>query len=162
MTPVRDLDEPGNRKGGSKPFCPEPGQPEARRRTRRSSRFGRDNQEHDQHRRDRRQHGRQQRPFADDRRQESDACRQSEGYSKEKQGVTWFRCHLAGLRNAVGPPGPARAAARWRFPIDYRQLNRDSIGLASHIFCADKGDFYEIADGLPQYPKGSPGILVAE
>ncbi|MEC9462543.1 MAG: GFA family protein, partial [Pseudomonadota bacterium] len=25
----------------------------------------------------------------------------------------------------------------------------------SHIFCADKGDFYEINDGLPQYPASS-------
>lgn len=28
-----------------------------------------------------------------------------------------------------------------------------------HIFCADKGDFYEIADGLPQYAKGRPGLV---
>lgn len=28
-----------------------------------------------------------------------------------------------------------------------------------HIFCADKGDFYEIEDGLPQYAKSSPGIV---
>ncbi|MDO9418946.1 GFA family protein [Pararhizobium sp.] len=32
---------------------------------------------------------------------------------------------------------------------------------ASHIFCADKGDFYEITDGLPQYDKSSPDIIVA-
>ncbi|MBL0373822.1 GFA family protein [Rhizobium sp. KVB221] len=28
-----------------------------------------------------------------------------------------------------------------------------------HIFCADKGDFYEINDGLPQFRKDSPGIV---
>ena len=28
-----------------------------------------------------------------------------------------------------------------------------------HIFCADKGDFYEIQDGLPQFAKSSPGIV---
>ncbi|MCC5779626.1 GFA family protein [Nitratireductor sp. B36] len=32
----------------------------------------------------------------------------------------------------------------------------------SHIFVADKGDFYDIADGLPQYQRGSPGVIVAE
>jgi hypothetical protein len=29
------------------------------------------------------------------------------------------------------------------------------LKLESHIFVADKGDYYEIADGLPQYP-GTP------
>ena len=28
-----------------------------------------------------------------------------------------------------------------------------------HIFCADKGDFYEIEDGLPQYAKSSPSLV---
>ena len=36
------------------------------------------------------------------------------------------------------------------------------LTMTKHIFCADKGDFYEITDGLPQYEKGSAGILVAE
>jgi hypothetical protein len=36
------------------------------------------------------------------------------------------------------------------------------LKMTKHIFCADKGDFYEIADGLPQYEKGSAGLLVAE
>ncbi|MDE1995143.1 MAG: GFA family protein [Rhizobiaceae bacterium] len=35
------------------------------------------------------------------------------------------------------------------------------LKLAYHIFCADKGDFYEIADGLPQYRQGRPGLLTA-
>lgn len=26
--------------------------------------------------------------------------------------------------------------------------------MACHIFCADKGDYYEIDDGAPQYPQG--------
>ena len=29
------------------------------------------------------------------------------------------------------------------------------LAFGFHIYCADKGDFYEIADGLPQYPKGA-------
>lgn len=36
------------------------------------------------------------------------------------------------------------------------------LKLAYHIFCADKGDYYEIADGLPQYDRGSPGLVVAD
>lgn len=28
-----------------------------------------------------------------------------------------------------------------------------------HIFCADKGDFYEIEDDLPQFTKSSPGLV---
>jgi hypothetical protein len=31
-----------------------------------------------------------------------------------------------------------------------------------HIFVADKGDYYEIADGLPQFPRSTPSIKVAE
>lgn len=30
----------------------------------------------------------------------------------------------------------------------------------SHIFVADKGDYYEITDGLPQYEKSSPTVKV--
>ncbi|MDF1607411.1 GFA family protein [Hoeflea sp. YIM 152468] len=36
------------------------------------------------------------------------------------------------------------------------------LTLTKHIFCADKGDFYQIADGLPQYAKGSAGLRVAD
>lgn len=31
-----------------------------------------------------------------------------------------------------------------------------------HIFVADKGDYYEIDDGLPQFDKSTPTIKVAE
>lgn len=29
------------------------------------------------------------------------------------------------------------------------------LKIGYHIFCADKGSFYEITDGLPQYPQSS-------
>ncbi|WEX11571.1 GFA family protein [Chelativorans sp. AA-79] len=32
----------------------------------------------------------------------------------------------------------------------------------AHIFVADKGDYYEITDGLPQYARSSPSVPVAE
>ena len=31
----------------------------------------------------------------------------------------------------------------------------------SHIFMTDKGDYYEISDGLPKYERSSPGVMVA-
>ena len=34
------------------------------------------------------------------------------------------------------------------------------LTLAGHIFCADKGDYYEIADGLPQAPADDPSLTV--
>lgn len=30
--------------------------------------------------------------------------------------------------------------------------------IAGHIFCADKGDYYKIADGLPQAPSDDPKL----
>lgn len=35
---------------------------------------------------------------------------------------------------------------------------RTGLRLAAHIFCADKGDYYEIADGLPQTPADDPAF----
>lgn len=32
------------------------------------------------------------------------------------------------------------------------------VRLAGHIYCADKGDYYEIADGLPQAAGSDPGL----
>lgn len=37
----------------------------------------------------------------------------------------------------------------------------DLVG-QSHIFVGDKGDYYEIADGLPQFVKSAPSITVAQ
>lgn len=32
------------------------------------------------------------------------------------------------------------------------------LRLSGHIFCADKGDYYEICDGLPQAPASDPAL----
>ncbi|SFQ16077.1 Uncharacterized conserved protein [Roseivivax halotolerans] len=37
----------------------------------------------------------------------------------------------------------------------------DDLKLASHIFCADKGRYYEIADGLPQAAQDDPALALA-
>jgi hypothetical protein len=35
------------------------------------------------------------------------------------------------------------------------------LQMSYHIYCDDKGDFYEITDGLPQYEQGRPGLPTA-
>lgn len=35
------------------------------------------------------------------------------------------------------------------------------LRMAYHIYCDDKGDFYEITDGLPQYKQGRAGLPTA-
>lgn len=32
------------------------------------------------------------------------------------------------------------------------------LKIAYHIFCADKGTFYDITDGLPQFPQDAPAV----
>jgi len=36
------------------------------------------------------------------------------------------------------------------------------LKLTKHIFCADKGDYYEIADGLPQFEASDRSLRVVE
>lgn len=36
------------------------------------------------------------------------------------------------------------------------------LTLTHHIFCADKGDYYQISDGLPQFERSGKGVPVAE
>ena len=36
-----------------------------------------------------------------------------------------------------------------------------ALAASVHIFAADKGDFYAIADGLPQYDRSTPAVKVA-
>jgi len=51
--------------------------------------------------------------------------------------------------------------------LDYTSINAGAFdnptGLhgAMHIFVADKGDYYEITDGLPQHERSASGIVVA-
>lgn len=51
--------------------------------------------------------------------------------------------------------------------LDYTSINAGAFDKPSgmkgemHIFVADKGDYYEIADGLPQHARSSPKLVVA-
>ena len=82
------------------------------------------------------------------------------------EAITWYRASDFAKRGFCATCG---SAMFWKHEADpFISVLAGSfdeptgLKITSHIFCADKGDFYEIADGLPQYPKGSPGILVAE
>lgn len=77
--------------------------------------------------------------------------------------ITWYASSDEGRRGFCRHCG---SALFWK----YRGSDQISIQAGTldkptrltpgyHIFCADKGDFYEINDGLPQFEKSSPGLL---
>lgn len=73
-----------------------------------------------------------------------------------KDSLRWFRSSAKAERGFCGTCG---GNLFWRM-IDHPRIavtagTLDSpTGLSTllHMFCADKGDYYEITDGLPQYP----------
>lgn len=80
--------------------------------------------------------------------------------------VRWYRASKHAERGFCQTCG---SALFWRFDgeghISVLAGSFDEpsgLKLSHHIFCADKGDFYEITDGLPQYPGSSPGLIVAD
>lgn len=80
--------------------------------------------------------------------------------------VTWYQASTFAKRGFCASCG---SALFWKHQSDpFISVLAGSfdqptgLAVSKHIFCADKGDFYEITDGLPQHPKGSPGILVAD
>lgn len=77
--------------------------------------------------------------------------------------VTWYTSSDEGRRGFCRHCG---SALFWKYQgsdhisIQAGTLDKPTrLKLGYHIFCADKGDFYEINDGLPQYDKGRPGLL---
>lgn len=80
--------------------------------------------------------------------------------------LTWYRASPDAARGFCATCG---SALFWRFDGEAHTSvlagsfdQPTGLKLAGHIFCADKGDYYEIADGLPQYERGSPGLVVAQ
>ena len=76
--------------------------------------------------------------------------------------ITWYKSSDEGRRGFCRHCG---SALFWKY------LGQDHISIQAgaldqpteltpgyHIFCADKGDFYEITDALPQYAKSRPGL----
>ncbi|MDI7863872.1 GFA family protein [Rhizobiaceae bacterium n13] len=82
-----------------------------------------------------------------------------------EERVTWYRASDFARRGFCGTCG---SALFWQADdADHVSImagafdGEPGLKMAYHIFCADKGDFYEINDGLPQYGKGSPNLAVA-
>jgi len=83
-----------------------------------------------------------------------------------RENITWYQASAVAKRGFCKTCG---SALFWKHQSDpfisvlAGAFDEPSgLKITKHIFCADKGDFYEIADGLPQYEKGSAGLLVAE
>ena len=77
--------------------------------------------------------------------------------------ITWYASSEHGRRGFCHHCG---SALFWKYEgQDYTSIQAGSLDMPSrltrgyHIFCADKGDFYEIEDALPQYAKGKPGLV---
>jgi hypothetical protein len=69
--------------------------------------------------------------------------------------VTWYRASDAARRGFCRTCG---SALFWQADgTDYMSImagvfdQPSGLSIGYHIFCADKGDFYEINDGLPQF-----------
>jgi hypothetical protein len=74
--------------------------------------------------------------------------------------VTWYKSSENGRRGFCKHCG---SALFWKWQgAPHVSIMAGAFDMPSklspgyHIFCEDKGDFYEITDSLPQYPKGTP------
>lgn len=75
--------------------------------------------------------------------------------------VTWFRSSPQARRGFCGTcgsnlfwDGPGTHLSIFAGTID----GGSGVTLAGHIYCADKGDYYQIADGLPQAGGDDPAL----
>ncbi len=75
--------------------------------------------------------------------------------------VTWFQSSSAARRGFCGTCG---SGLFWDGPGTHLSIHAGSLDaptglhLAGHIYCADKGDYYDIADGLPQAAQDDPSL----
>ncbi len=83
----------------------------------------------------------------------------------ENRGLKWYRSSDSARRGFCGECG---GSLFWDAPgRDYVAVAAGTLtaptGLktAGHIFVADKGDYYEIADGLPRWPGFMPSSINA-
>lgn len=73
--------------------------------------------------------------------------------------LTWYRSSDFAQRGFCDTCG---SHLFWRADDGQAAIEAGSVDeptglrLVGHIFAADKGDFYEITDGLPQYDAGAP------
>lgn len=75
--------------------------------------------------------------------------------------VTWFQSSDAARRGFCGTCG---SNLFWDGPGSHLSIfagtldGATGVTLEGHIFCADKGDYYEIADGLPCCDADDPAL----
>jgi len=76
--------------------------------------------------------------------------------------VTWYRSSAAAERGFCGTCGGNlfwKETGGTRLSISAGTIDgATGLRLAGHIFVADKGDYYEIADGLPQAAGAHPEL----
>ena len=82
------------------------------------------------------------------------------------ESISWYRASPSAERGFCATCG---SALFWRHEEEAHTSvlagafdQPTGLWITSHIFCADKGDFYEIADGMPQHAQASPGLVVAQ
>ena len=77
-----------------------------------------------------------------------------------EEAITWYRSSAFARRGFCRTCGSAlfwQADGAGEISIMAGLLDQPTgLEIGYHIFCADKGDYYEITDGLPQYPQGRP------
>ena len=82
-----------------------------------------------------------------------------------EEGITWYRASDFARRGFCKTCGSVlfwKADSEKTISILAGAFDAPSgLLMSHHIFCADKGDYYAITDGLPQYEQGSPGLVVA-
>jgi len=75
--------------------------------------------------------------------------------------VTWYRSSDTARRGFCGRCG---SNLFWDGPDTHLSIfagtldGPTGLSLSGHIFCADKGDYYQITDDLPQADEDDPGL----
>jgi hypothetical protein len=79
------------------------------------------------------------------------------------ENIIWYKSSDKGSRGFCKHCG---SALFWKYEgLDNISIQAGSLDQPSglvpgyHIFCEDKGDFYAIEDGLPQYEKSKSGLV---
>lgn len=79
------------------------------------------------------------------------------------ENITWYQSSKQGRRGFCKHCGSAlfwKYEGQEQISIQAGSLDKPTrLVPGYHIFCADKGDFYEINDGLPQHAKGTPALV---
>lgn len=82
-----------------------------------------------------------------------------------QEHVTWFQSSDEAKRGFCSKCG---SGLFWKHrKLDYTSIlagtfdTPSSLKASKHIFVADKGDYYDITDGLPKYVRSSADVVVA-